>query len=116
MTRQEQRARRRRRVRKKIFGVPDRPRVSVFRSNRHIYAQIIDDLNGITLAAASSLDGEVQEEGLSGSEMARRVGGILAERAAREGVQKVVFDRGGYKYHGQVKALAEGAREKGLEF
>lgn len=114
MTRQEQRARRRRRVRKKIFGMPERPRVSVFRSNRHIYAQVIDDLNGITLAAASSLD-DLGED-LSGSEMAHRVGEILAERATQEGVKQVVFDRGGYKYHGQVKALAEGAREKGLEF
>ncbi len=103
-------------MRKKIFGVPQRPRVSVFRSNRHIYAQIIDDLNGITLAAASSLDAEVLGEDLSGSEMAHRVGEVLAERATQEGVKQVVFDRGGYKYHGQVKALAEGAREKGLEF
>ncbi len=115
-SRTDRRSRRRMRVRKKVFGTPDRPRISVFRSSRHVYAQVIDDLNGLTVAAASSIDGPVAESGETGVERARRVGQLLAERARQCGVTEVVFDRSGYKYHGQVKALADGAREKGLQF
>lgn len=113
-------ARRRRhlRVRKKIYGTPERPRLNVYRSLNHIYAQVIDDLNGCTLAAASSLDPELRQKLKSGGnkEAARLVGEIVAQRALERGIDKVVFDRGGYLYHGRVKALAEGAREKGLNF
>lgn len=101
------------RVRKKVNGTTERPRLSVFRSNKEIYCQIIDDLNGHTLAAACSLD-----NGLTGSktEQAKAVGQLIAERAKSAGIETVVFDRGGYLYHGRVKALAEGAREGGLIF
>jgi large subunit ribosomal protein L18 len=121
----EARLRRKKRVRKKIFGYPERPRVSVFRSNKHIYAQIINDVEGHTLVALSSLSPEVRakvEELKSKGEIkgkvdvARLVGRMLAERAKEKGITKVVFDRNGYKYHGRVKALAEGLREGGLEF
>lgn len=99
--------RRRARVRRKIRGTPERPRLSVYRSNKHIYAQLIDDVKGETLVAAS---------GGAGIAAAGEVGKILAGKALGLGIEKVVFDRGGYKYHGRVKALAEGAREGGLEF
>jgi large subunit ribosomal protein L18 len=121
----EARLRRKKRVRKKIFGYPERPRVSVFRSNKHIYAQIINDVEGHTLVALSSLSPEVRtkvEELKSKGEIkgkvevARLVGRMLAEKAKAKGITKVVFDRNGYKYHGRVKALAEGLREGGLEF
>ncbi|MCC6025684.1 MAG: 50S ribosomal protein L18 [Caldimicrobium sp.] len=121
----EARLRRKKRVRKKIFGYPERPRVSVFRSNKHIYAQIINDVEGHTLVALSSLSPEVRtkvEELKSKGEIkgkvdvARLVGRMLAEKAKEKGITKVVFDRNGYKYHGRVKALAEGLREGGLEF
>jgi large subunit ribosomal protein L18 len=121
----EARLRRKKRVRKKIFGYPERPRVSVFRSHKHIYAQIINDVEGHTLVALSSLSPEVRakvEELKSKGEVkgkvdvARLVGRMLAEKAKEKGITKVVFDRGGYKYHGRVKALAEGLREGGLEF
>jgi len=121
----EARLRRKKRVRKKIFGYPERPRVSVFRSHKHIYAQIINDVEGHTLVALSSLSPEVRtkvEELKSKGEikgkvdLARLVGRMLAEKAKAKGITKVVFDRGGYKYHGRVKALAEGLREGGLEF
>lgn len=114
----EARERRHRRVRKKVFGTPERPRLNVFRSLRHIYAQVIDDTVGHTLASASTLDKEIRAmcEGLSKTEAARLVGRVLADRAQAAGVKAVVFDRGGYKYHGRVKALAEAAREAGLEF
>ncbi|MFO8059308.1 MAG: 50S ribosomal protein L18 [Bacillota bacterium] len=115
-SRTDRRGRRRMRVRKKVFGTPERPRVSVFRSSRHVYAQVIDDINGRTLAAASSIDEPVAAGGETGVERARRVGQLLAERARDRGVTEIVFDRSGYKYHGQVKAVAEGAREKGLQF
>lgn len=108
--------RRRKRVRKKIFGVPERPRLSVFRSNRHIYAQIIDDTVGHTLASASSMEKDLDLEGKKKTEVAMEVGRLLAARAREKGIVKVVFDRGGNLYHGRVKALAEGARERGLEF
>ena len=117
-SRNENRLRRHRRVRTKVSGTPARPRLNVFRSGRHIYAQIIDDHAGHTLAAASSLDPELREE-LSGGgnrEAAGKVGALLAMRALGRGIKDVVFDRGGYAYHGRVKALAEAAREKGLNF
>ncbi len=112
--RQKMRRRRHRRVRRKIFGSPERPRLSVFRSNRHIYAQLIDDLAGRTLAAASSA--ELDANGLSKTEQAEKVGELLAGRAREKNIEKVVFDRGGYLYHGRVKALAEGARKGGMQF
>lgn len=107
------RTRRHRRVRKKIVGTPDRPRLTVYRSNRHVYAQLIDDVAGRTIAAASTL---VEAGGDDPTGRARRVGKALAGRAREAGIEKVSFDRGGFKYHGQVRAVAEGAREGGLEF
>ena len=102
------------RVRKKVSGTPERPRLSVFRSNKSIYCQVIDDLSGRTLAAASSLENEVASG--AKSEQAKAVGLRIAEKAKAAGISVVVFDRGGYLYHGRVKALAEGAREGGLQF
>ena len=102
---------RHRRVRKKITGLSDKPRLSVFRSNKHIHAQIIDDEKGTTLAASSSIS---LEEKISKIDLATRVGEDLAQKAKTAGVKKVVFDRAGYKFHGRVKALADGARSKGL--
>ena len=107
-----QRARRHVRVRGKISGTPERPRLNVFSSNANIYAQIIDDVNGVTLVSASSLD---LDNG-GNAEAAKKVGEVLAQRAKDKGITNVVFDRGGYIYHGRVQALAEGAREGGLEF
>ena len=106
------------RVRNKISGTGAKPRLNVFRSTGHIYAQIIDDSVGHTLVAASTVDGELQEllAGKAKTEQAKLVGKKLAERALQKGVTQVVFDRAGYKYHGRVKALAEAAREAGLEF
>ena len=113
--RNAQRIKRHVRVRAKISGTPERPRLNVFRSNANIYAQIIDDVNGVTLASASTLDKDF--EGAAGNaEAAKKVGLKLAERAKDKGITEVVFDRGGYVYHGRVAALAEGAREGGLEF
>ncbi|MCX8032022.1 MAG: 50S ribosomal protein L18 [Thermoleophilia bacterium] len=109
-----QRARRARRVRSKVRGTPERPRLSVFRSNRAIWAQIIDDTRGHTLVSAGSV--HIQEKGLSKTEQAAKVGELLAERAKALGISRVVFDRGPYLYHGRVKALADGARQGGLEF
>ncbi len=103
------------RVRGKISGTPERPRLNVFRSNANIYAQIIDDVNGVTLVSASTLDKDF--EGAAGNcEAAKKVGQVIAERAKAKGIEEVVFDRGGYVYHGRVAALAEGARENGLKF
>ena len=103
------------RVRGKISGTPERPRLNVFRSNANIYAQIIDDVNGVTLVAANTLEKDF--EGACGNcEAAKKVGAVLAERAKAKGIEEVVFDRGGYVYHGRVAALAEGAREAGLKF
>jgi large subunit ribosomal protein L18 len=112
------RERRRRRVRKKVFGVPNRLRLSVFKSRRHIYAQIINDLEGRTLATASTLSPEFKSQGKkrTKSDAAKLVGEILADIALKREIRRVVFDRGGYKFHGRVKALAAGAREKGLTF
>lgn len=117
-SRNEARLRRHRRVRKKVFGTPARPRLCVFRSLMAIYAQVIDDQAGHTLVSASSIDRELRPklQGMRKSEQARLVGLALAERARAKGIQKVVFDRGGYRYMGRVKALAEAAREGGLEF
>ena len=108
------RLKRRRRVRAKVRGTAERPRISVFRSNRGICAQLIDDDSGRTLAAVNWTEAELRE--LGAMDQSRRVGAVLAERAKAAGVERAVFDRGGYQYHGRVKALAEGAREGGLEF
>ena len=103
------------RVRGKISGTPERPRLNVFRSNANIYAQIIDDVNGVTLVSANTLEKEF--EGATGNcEAAKKVGAVLAERAKAKGIEVVVFDRGGYIFQGRVAALAEGARENGLQF
>ena len=106
------------RVRRKVVGTSERPRLSVFRSLHHIYAQVIDDTQGVTIAAASSLEGELRSErnGEKKSEVSKRVGALVAERAKSNGIESVVFDRGGYKFHGRVKALADAAREGGLVF
>ena len=103
------------RVRGKISGTPERPRLNVYRSNANIYAQIIDDVNGVTLVSASSLEKDFSCEGTK-TDAAKQVGVTVAERAKAKGIETVVFDRGGYVYHGRVKALAEGAREGGLQF
>jgi len=110
-----QRKKRHRRVRGKIAGTPERPRLNVFRSGKHIYAQIIDDTKGVTLCAASSLEKSFKGSG-SNKEGAQKVGKQVAERAKKSGIENVVFDRGGYIYHGRVKELAEAAREGGLKF
>ena len=110
-----QRLKRHKRVRGKIAGTPERPRLNLFRSGTNIYAQIIDDTKGVTLAAASSLEKGFEGTG-SNVEAAKKVGQAVAERAKAKGITVVVFDRGGYLYHGRVAALAEGAREGGLEF
>ena len=110
------RTRIRRRLRTKIAGSADRPRLSVFRSNKQIYAQLIDDEQGVTLASCSSRLKDLTSQPLSKTEQSRMVGQRLAELAKDKGIQSVIFDRGGYKYHGRVKALAEGAREGGLKF
>ena len=110
-----QRLKRHRRVRKNISGTAERPRLNVFRSLNHIYAQVIDDVNGVTLVAASSLEKGFEGNG-SNAEGAKLVGKAIAEKALAAGIKTVVFDRGGYVYHGRVAALAEGAREGGLEF
>jgi large subunit ribosomal protein L18 len=113
-TKPQQRLRRRRRVRARITGSAERPRLSVFRSNRGVFAQLIDDRAGRTLAAVNWTEPELRK--LTASAQAKRAGELLAERAKAAGVETCVFDRGGYQYHGRVKALAEGAREGGLAF
>ncbi len=115
---QKARIKRHARIRKKIAGTPDRPRLNVFRSHKHIYAQVIDDVEGHTVASASTIDLEMrgQTDGKSKTEQSVLVGKLVAERALDVGVKMVVFDTGGYKYHGRVKALAEAAREAGLDF
>ena len=110
-----QRIKRHRRVRAKISGTPECPRLNVFRSEKNIYAQIIDDVAGKTLCAASSVEKDFEGSG-SNKEGARKVGQLIAERAKAQGIEAVVFDRGGYVYHGRVQELAEGAREGGLVF
>jgi large subunit ribosomal protein L18 len=114
LTKTDRRKRIQLRIRKKISGTPERPRVAVFRSNTQIYAQIIDDVNGKTLAAASSLELKGAKE--TKTNLAAQVGKNLAAKAKEAGIQQVVFDRGGYLFHGRVKALADGAREGGLNF
>ena len=114
LTAPTRRLKRRRRVRAKVRGSAERPRISVFRSNRGIFAQLIDDSAGRTLAAVSWTEAELRS--LKPLEQAKRAGELLAERAKAAGVERAVFDRGGYQYHGRVKALAEGAREGGLNF
>jgi large subunit ribosomal protein L18 len=111
----ELRDRRHRRVRKKVSGTPDRPRLAVFRSNRHIVAQVIDDTRGVTLAAASTVERDLRGGGTGNVAAATTVGKLVAERAKAAGVSKVVFDRAGARYHGRVAALADAAREAGLE-
>ena len=110
-----QRKKRHKRVRSKISGTPERPRLNVFRSEKHIYAQIIDDTEGVTLCSASSVEKGFEGQG-SNKEAARSVGKMVAERATAKGIANVVFDRGGYIYHGRVKELAQAAREGGLTF
>ncbi|TFB14713.1 50S ribosomal protein L18 [Filobacillus milosensis] len=110
------RKKRHRRVRRTLTGTAERPRLNVYRSNKHIYAQLIDDTNGHTVASASTVDPEFNGEGTGNVEAAKQVGELLAKRAVDNGFKSVVFDRGGYLYHGRVKALAEAAREAGLEF
>jgi large subunit ribosomal protein L18 len=104
------------RVRTKLSGTQERPRLNVYRSNQHIYAQVIDDVNGVTLASASTLDKDLTLTSAGNVEAAKLVGQLVAKRATEKGVTVVVFDRGGYLYHGRVKALAEAAREAGLQF
>ena len=117
-SRNEMRQRRHQRVRRKMSGTLERPRLNVFRSLDHIYAQVVDDVQGRTLVSASSVDKELRAElkSLNKTEQAKRVGALLARRAQAAGVKQVVFDRGGYLYHGRVKALADAGREAGLEF
>ena len=110
-----QRLHRHKRVRGKVSGTPERPRLNVFRSETNIYAQIIDDTKGVTLVSASSLEKDFACEGTK-TDAAKQVGVTVAERAKAKGIENVVFDRGGYVYHGRVQALAEGAREGGLQF
>ena len=102
------------RVRKKVFGTTERPRLSVYRSEKNIYAQIIDDVNAVTVVAASCLDKTIEKG--SNNEAAKLVGELVAKRAIEKGITEVVFDRGGYVYHGRIQALADGAREAGLKF
>ena len=114
LTPRQRRLRRRRRVRARVRGTAERPRLSVYRSNRGIFAQLIDDTRGHTLAAVNWIEPDLRD--LGATEQARRAGELLAERARSAGVETCVFDRGGYRYHGRVRALAEGAREGGLAF
>ena len=114
LTKSERRLRIRRRIRKVVTGTAAKPRLSVFRSNKEIYAQLIDDINGITLVSASSREEEIKVSGKI--ESAQQVGKLLAERATKKGIEKICFDRSGYLYHGRIKALADGARESGLKF
>lgn len=118
VNRNEKRQARQRRVRKKVLGTSERPRLNVYRSLNNIYAQIIDDIKGVTLASASTLDADIKGQ-LSGSgnkDAARAVGKAIAQRAAEKGIESVVFDRAGYLYHGRIKELGDSAREAGLKF
>ena len=115
LTKSEHRVRRHRRVRKKILGTPQRPRLAVFRSNKHIYVQIIDDIGGRTLVSSSTVEGELRAGATATVDAAKTVGRLAGERAKAAGISTVVFDRGGFKYHGRVAAVADGAREAGLE-
>ena len=115
-TPQAARNRRHLRIRKRVMGTPERPRLAVFRSLSHIYAQVIDDVAGTTLAAASDLEANLRQADGKKAEVAKQVGTLVAQRAKDAGVSQVVFDRGGFIYHGRIKALADGAREAGLSF
>ncbi|WP_163971959.1 50S ribosomal protein L18 [Oceanobacillus halotolerans] len=112
----EVRKRRHTRVRKNLFGTEERPRLNVYRSNKNIYVQLINDMNGTTVASASTVDKDINVESTSNTEAAVKVGELIAKRAQDKGYKSVVFDRGGYLYHGRVKALADAARQAGLEF
>jgi large subunit ribosomal protein L18 len=114
LTKSDHRDRRHRRVRKKVTGTAERPRLAVFRSSKHIYVQAIDDLTGRTLASASTMEAEVRGGTTSTVEAAKKIGKLVGERAQAAGITTVVFDRGGFKYHGRVAAVADGAREAGL--
>ncbi len=120
LTRREKRIRRHKRIRKKVFGTPERPRLSVYRSLNHFYAQIIDDTEGRTLVSASTLDPEYEKiagrRGGKSIESAQKVAEVLVKKALEKGIKKVVFDRGGFMYHGKIKAFADRCRELGLEF
>jgi large subunit ribosomal protein L18 len=115
---QARRVRRQRRVRRRLFGTPERPRLAVFRSSKHIYAQVINDVNGTTLASASTLDPDIRAQQAYGGNKAAAaiVGRVVAERAKQASIDKICFDRRCYKYHGRVQALADAAREAGLQF
>jgi large subunit ribosomal protein L18 len=115
LTKQEHRVRRHRRVRKKVLGTAARPRLAVFRSSKHIYVQVIDDISGRTLASASTLEAERRGAATGTVDAAKQVGQAVAERVKAAGITAVVFDRGGFKYHGRVAAVADGARAAGLE-
>ena len=116
VSRNDMRIARHRRIREKVSGTSEYPRLNVFRSNKNIFAQIIDDEKGVTLVSASSIDKELKLENGSNIEAATKVGQLLAKRAKEQKITKVIFDRGGYQYHGRVEALADAARENGLEF
>jgi|SRR5699024_449099 len=116
LTKSERRSRLKMRIRKTVSGTPERPRMAVYRSNKEIYAQIIDDVEGKTLVSASSKDKDIDTSNKTKTEVAALVGKAIAEKAVKAGVEKVAFDRGGYLYHGRVKSLADGAREGGLKF
>lgn len=118
LARKESTRRRHNRIRRKVFGTPDRPRLAVFRSNQHIYVQVIDDTRHHTLVAASTLEADLRSDLPSGStsDASAAVGKLVAQRSLEKGISQVVFDRGGNLYHGRVKALAEAAREHGLNF
>lgn len=117
--RAEARLKRKKRIRKKLFGTTERPRLCVFRSTRHIYVQVIDDIQGRTLASASSMEKQIRDEKAAIGDkiaMASHVGKLIAERTKEKGIKQIVFDRNGFLYHGRVKALSDGAREGGLDF
>ena len=116
LTKNQRRIRIKNRIRKVVSGTETRPRLTVFRSNKEIYAQIVDDVNGKTISAASSRDKDIAKSKGNKSEVATLVGKAIAEKALKAGVETIAFDRGGYLYHGRVKSLAEGAREAGLKF
>ena len=117
LTKQERRIKIQRRIRKKISGTREKPRMSIFRSNKNIFVQVIDDVNGVTLAAASSLVKEIADKkDINKKDQAALVGKVVAEKATAAGLKEVVFDRGGYLYHGRIKSLADSARENGLKF
>jgi large subunit ribosomal protein L18 len=117
LAKQERRTKIRLRIKKRISGTKEKPRLSVFRSNKNIFVQIIDDVNGVTLTSASSLEKDISEKtGITKKEQAALVGKLIAEKSVKAGISNIVFDRGGYLYHGRIKSLADAARENGLKF